>query len=110
VDTVKQQDFTKFMPIFMSKVQIQNSSSHFEELFQQYKEHAVRFAETLGNLSAKKILKFKSAKIPPSTTEKNIGIILMTLQAAFVDSSIRLTNDKTSLFDKSWTTGVLPYF
>jgi hypothetical protein len=34
----------------------------------------------------------------------------MTLFAAFVDPSIRLTNDKSQLFDKSWTTGVLPYF
>lgn len=34
----------------------------------------------------------------------------MTLFAAFIDPSIRLTNDKTQLFDKSWTTGVLPYF
>ena len=37
-------------------------------------------------------------------------LILMTLFAAFVDPAIRLTNDKASLFDKSWTTGVLPYF
>ena len=34
----------------------------------------------------------------------------MTLFAAFVDPSIRLTNDKSQLFDKSWTSGVLPYF
>ena len=42
--------------------------------------------------------------------EKNIGLILMTLIAAFVDPAIRLNNDKSSLFDKSWTASVLPYF
>ena len=34
----------------------------------------------------------------------------MTLLAAFVDPSISLTNDKSALFDKSWTSTVLPYF
>jgi hypothetical protein len=56
------------------------------------------------------VFTFKSAKIPVSNKEKTIGLILMTLFAAFVDPAIRLTNDKASLFDKTWTTGVLPYF
>jgi len=34
----------------------------------------------------------------------------MTLFAAFVDKSIKLTNDKSALSDKCWTTGVAPYF
>lgn len=49
-------------------------------------------------------------KLPPPTLEKNVGLILMSIFSAFVDTSIRLTNDKAQLFDKSWTTGVLPYF
>jgi hypothetical protein len=34
----------------------------------------------------------------------------MTFFAAFVDKSIKLTNDKSHLMDRSWTTGVAPYF
>lgn len=34
----------------------------------------------------------------------------MTLFAAFVDKSIKLTNDKSALSDRCWTTGVVPYF
>lgn len=75
-----------------------------------YKENAQHFAQFLAALTPKKIFSFKSAKIPPSLAEKNIGLILMTLIAAFVDPAIRLNNDKSSLFDKSWTASVLPYF
>ena len=81
-----------------------------DELILSYKENAQHFAQFLSALTPKKIFSFKSAKIPPSLAEKNIGLIIMTLIAAFVDPAIRLNNDKSTLFDKSWTTSVLPYF
>lgn len=98
-------DLNKFLPAFLS-----TGPAPSDELLESYRSHALRYAESLLLITAKKVYTFKSAKIPVSNKEKNIGLILMTLFAAFVDPAIRLTNDKASLFDKSWTTGVLPYF
>jgi hypothetical protein len=50
-------------------------------------------------------------KLPAPLTDKNLGLILLSLLAAFVDPSIKLTPDKSQLLERaSWTTGVLPYF
>ncbi len=92
------------MPSFIPQEQ------QYDEIYENYKQHAVRFGEALGQLTAKKVFIFKSAKIPVTIIERNIGLILMTLFSALVDNTIRLTNDKGQLFDKSWTTGVFPYF
>ena len=56
------------------------------------------------------MLAFRSTKLPAPSQTQNLGLILMTLFAAFVDKTIKLTNDKSALFDKCWTTGVVPYF
>lgn len=98
-------DLNKFLPSFLLSGPVPS-----DELIESYRSHAQRYAEALNLITAKKVYTFKSAKIPVSNKEKNIGLIMMTLFAAFVDSTIRLTNDKASLFEKSWTTGVLPYF
>jgi hypothetical protein len=80
----------QFLPLHASQQvkrdDVGQSSNPFEELYQSYRDNALRYAETLQALTPKKIFAFKSAKIPPSLAEKNIGLILMTLIAAFVDN------------------------
>lgn len=84
--------------------------SALDDLYKSYEEHAARFSETISVITVKRVHSFKSVKLPPLKAEHNIGLIIMSLFSAFVDNSIRLTNDKSTLFDKTWTTGVLPYF
>ena len=109
-------DVSKYMPKFLPSLKSLGAedgdiwATRYEELHSNYSQHAYRYVETLGQITAKKILAFKSVKIPTPIAERNVGLILMTLFSAFIDSTIRLTNDKGQLLDKSWTTGVLPYF
>ena len=45
----------------------------------------------------------------PSNSEKSIGLCYMLLFSC-LDPTIRLTNDKSALTDKSWISGVAKYF
>ena len=62
----------------------------------------------LSSINIKKISSFKSLK-NPTNSEKNIGISFLLLMS-YIDSSIALTNDKSTLSDKSWIGSITRYF
>jgi len=60
------------------------------------------------NITTKKIQNYKGIKVP-STLEKNLGLCFIMFFIPF-DNTIKLSNDKRSLMDKSWNGLIGPYF
>ena len=73
----------------------EHGQSPLDHLYTLYIQNAIQYCEAISALNVKKILQFKTVKLPTPVAEKNIGLILMTVFSAFVDSSIKLTNDKS---------------
>ncbi|CDW83173.1 UNKNOWN [Stylonychia lemnae] len=98
------QQLQQFMPDFVQKSIISQDTN----ILRIYRDHNQNYEKVIAQINIRKISQFKSIK-NPTPSEINLGLLYLLVFSP-IDTSIKLTNDKSTLVEKSWNNGIQQYF